>query len=156
MKNYFKKFVSLGIKRQALLSITFMSTGFFRMLILFIPFKHIARIMGVESQETPYILDDTKSKGIESIRWSVITASRYTPWQSLCMVQALTAQLLLRLIRVQSTIYLGLAKDEANQLIAHAWLRCGDQIITGGNVMDEFKMITCFASKRTKGNNREE
>ena len=71
--------------------------------------------------------------------YEVITAiSRYTPWKSLCMVQALTAQTILSIKRIPCTIYLGIAKDDQQKLQAHAWLMCGDFVVTGGDVRDEF------------------
>ena len=33
---------------------------------------------------------------------------------------------------IHSTLYLGVGKDEG-KMIAHAWLRCGQMYVTGGN-----------------------
>jgi hypothetical protein len=33
-------------------------------------------------------------------------------------------------------LYLGLARGEAGELQAHAWLRCGTAVVTGGDYSD--------------------
>lgn len=142
------RFVRLRWKIKLLLVITMILTGFFRFIILFFPFKVIAGFMGTEGMETTYCRTDEHLPKIRAIRWAVGTAGRHTPWKSLCMVQALTAQLLLRYFSIPATLYLGVAKNEG-QLIAHAWLRSGSEIVTGGDTMDNFQAIVCYSS--TKG-----
>ena len=39
---------------------------------------------------------------------------------------------LLKEAGIHSTLYLGVGKDEG-KMIAHAWLRCGQMYVTGGN-----------------------
>jgi hypothetical protein len=46
---------------------------------------------------------------------------------------------------VQSTLYLGLAKDEKDQMVAHAWVRCGNKIVTGKAGMERFTVVACFS-----------
>lgn len=128
-----------------LLVITIILTGFFRFVILFFPFKLIVGFMGTEGVETTYCRTDEHLPKIRAIRWAIDTVSRYTPWKSLCMVQALTAQLLLRYFSIPATLYLGVAKNEG-QLVAHAWLRSGSEIVTGGDTMDNFQVIICYGS----------
>ncbi|EQB20784.1 hypothetical protein UNSWDHB_1857 [Dehalobacter sp. UNSWDHB] len=43
-------------------------------------------------------------------------------------------------------MYFGLEKDQSNKLKAHAWLRCGFLIVTGGREKDQFKVISQFAN----------
>jgi hypothetical protein len=134
-------------KKKLLLVITIILTGFFRFIILFFPFKVIASFMGTERLETTKCRTDEHLPKIRAISWAVSTASRNTPWKSLCMVQALTAQLLLRYFSIPATLYLGVKKNEG-QLIAHAWLRSGSEIVTGGDTMDNFRAIICYGSTR--------
>ena len=53
-------------------------------------------------------------------------------WESKCLVRAMTARKLLKEAGIHSTLYLGVGKDEG-KMIAHAWLRCGQMYVTGGN-----------------------
>jgi hypothetical protein len=45
---------------------------------------------------------------------------------------------------IPSTLYLGVARDEKQNLIAHAWLQCGDVIITGKAEKDRFTTVSMF------------
>ena len=38
---------------------------------------------------------------------------------------------------IESTLYLGIAKDEKGELIAHAWLRSGPFYVSGAEVMEQ-------------------
>lgn len=55
------------------------------------------------------------------------------PWQSMCMVRALTAKKLLNRKGYPCTLYMGVKKDDNGDMAAHAWLRCGRNYITGGD-----------------------
>lgn len=80
------------------------------------------------------------------VGWSVNKLSQVTPWESKCLVRALTAQMILRMLNIPSTLYLGLAKDDSQQLIAHAWLRCGSLTITGAREREGFTRVAQFAT----------
>jgi len=90
------------------------------------------------------------------IGWAVRAVSNYTPWQSNCFPQALTAKILLRNREIPSTLYMGAAfrKGEAekgeppssfdSQLTGHVWLRCGSEYITGGDAREEYGAVVAF------------
>ena len=139
------KFNKLSWKQITLLIVTFFLTGFFRFLILFLPFKVIAGFMGEEGLETAHILPNKHLSRVLFIRWVVHIVSIRTPWKSACMVQALTAQLLLRLFTIPATLYLGVGKSN-DKLVAHAWLRSGSEIVTGEEAMNDFHPIIFYGS----------
>ncbi len=115
---------------------------FAKLVILFMPFKKIASCIGrlhVEStHDLQYNGDPTK------IVHAVRRAARYTLHGSKCYDQALTAKALLGQIGLPATIYFGLAKEGDNKLSAHAWVRCGNKIVTGKAGMERFTVIACF------------
>ena len=55
-----------------------------------------------------------------------------TPWENKCLVRALAAQRLLYRQGLSSTLYLGCGIEEG-KMVAHAWLRCGEMYVTGGD-----------------------
>ena len=115
---------------------------FAKLVILFMPFKKIASRMGrlhVESTHDLQYMEKTTQ-----VEHAVRRASRYTLHESKCYDQALTAKALLGQIGLPATIYFGLAKEADNQLIAHAWVRCGNKIITGIAGMERFTVIAFF------------
>lgn len=149
------KFIELPLKRKFLFIEVFILTGIARLSIIIIPFKYLSLVMGRRNFESTYKLSDESIKRVSDISYAVKKMSRFTPWESKCLVQALTAQLILRQSGIASTLYLGIARESANTLLAHAWLRCGNMIVTGGDVKDRFKMVTQFASLTKEYNHLE-
>lgn len=139
-------FLKLSNKRKLLVVIAFFLTGIIRFMILFIPFRKLASLMGEKMGESSFNVDQASSKKALVVSEMVIKTSRITPWESKCLVQALTAQIILKMLKIPTTLYLGVAKNEGNRLEAHAWLRHGEKIITGGDVMPKFKEVARFAT----------
>ncbi|WP_281884304.1 lasso peptide biosynthesis B2 protein [Paenibacillus sp. YYML68] len=133
-------------KAKALVLISYVLMGLVRLCILVIPFKYMAPCLGRKNGSTSLEVPKPMLARAARIGWIVETTSRFTPWESKCLVRAITAQLLLRLVRTPSTLYLGMAKDQSEKLIAHAWLRCGEHILTGASEADNFVKVAQFAS----------
>lgn len=120
--------------------------GLIRLAILIFPFRHIASLMGEQMSESPeYINAGMHAKAIE-IGWAIRKMSTFTPWESKCLVQALSALIMLKTRKIPSTLYLGIAKNEPGKLVAHAWLRCGELIVTGNRERRLFKAVARFSS----------
>lgn len=115
-----------------------------RMMILVVPFRRIAPLLGQTMAESSHAAPRQRTLA-KKISWAVQTTGRHTPWESKCLAQAMAAKMMLRRRRIPSTLYLGLAKDAQGALTAHAWLRCGELILTGGQNHEEFTTIACFA-----------
>jgi hypothetical protein len=113
--------------------------------LLILPFRSIAPYLGEymtrSSLQTGALSEDL----IGNISWALATASRHLPWECKCLVQALAGKAMLKRRGVPSTLYLGLAKAGEAQLKAHAWLRCGERILTGWQAMGEYAEIASFA-----------
>lgn len=107
-------------------------TAISRYSILNVEFKYLKDKLGKSGEETSYRESITNYNIAEKVSWVVTTTSRYTPWESKCLVQAMTAQKLLKKYNIKSTLYLGVRKLD-NELKAHAWLRCGEYFVTGGD-----------------------
>ncbi|WP_218576502.1 lasso peptide biosynthesis B2 protein [Desulfobacter latus] len=117
--------------------------GLSRAAILLIPFRRIAPLLGRTMTITPdYELPDM-TRPLQ-ISWAVRTAARFTPWESKCLAQAMSARIMLKRRGYPTTLYLGLAKKADNELSAHAWLRCGSRILTGGLGHGRFTVISTF------------
>jgi hypothetical protein len=81
----------------------------------------------------------------QDIGWSVRAAAARVPWPAQCLVQALAAAFLAKLHRLRTVLYLGVTRSETGQLQAHAWLRCGDRIITGAPSHEKFRVVATFS-----------
>ena len=47
---------------------------------------------------------------------------------------------------IPTTIYLGVNKDDLNNMQAHAWIRCGEMIVTGQYEKDHFVQVANFSN----------
>jgi hypothetical protein len=141
--HYFKK-IPFRLKLVILETLFFMALA--RFFILFIPFRRVASIMGKPMCETSEEIDPDLLLNTRQIAWLINKLSSYTPWESKCLVKALTGQIMLKKRKIPCTLYLGMAKDKANKLSAHAWLRCGNSIILGENERSGFITVAYFST----------
>lgn len=79
--------------------------------------------------------------------------SKYTLWESQCLVKAIAGMMMLERRGIDSTIYLGTTRDEDGKMIAHAWLRSGPFYVSGSEGMKQFTVVGMFA-KRVSSNRR--
>lgn len=107
-------------------------TAVFRLLLLFVPVKYIKKHYGISGEESPSCESIDNYVEARKIAYHVNRIAEHTPWESKCLVRALTAQRLLTKKKISSTLYLGV-KTEDKKMIAHAWLRIGCYYATGGN-----------------------
>lgn len=126
----------------------FIICGVARIIILLIPFNKIKKYIGRHNEESSFDIENSRYGLIKKIAWAVNTASVLTPWESKCLVKALTAQKMLKGNNIYSTLYLGVAKNGERDIIAHAWLRCGPMIVTGAQEMNNFKEIARFSNEK--------
>lgn len=110
-----------------------------------IPFSKLAPKLGEKMRETSYEPMDQHIKLIKDISHTVYRSSKYTFWESECLVKALAARYMLKRRGIESTLYLGTRKDEQKKLVAHAWLRSGPFIVTGSEGMEQFTIVATFA-----------
>ena len=120
--------------------------GIFRAAILFLPFKALAGRLGKHMAETPVVpLDAAARRETAAVSLAVRTMGRYLPWACTCLVQAAAGKRMLDRRRIPATLYFGASKDENRKLIAHAWLRAGEAIVTGGDIMDRYAVVATFS-----------
>lgn len=117
--------------------------SFAKLLIVFFPFKKIASLIGNAQVESTKEVQDSAS--IKFIELSIIRAVKYTFFKSKCFDQALATTFMLRRRNISSTIYFGLHK-KPEHLLAHAWVRCGDKIVSGKLGYEKFTPVAWFAS----------
>jgi hypothetical protein len=67
---------------------------------------------------------------VATVSWAVRAAGRRT-FKSTCLVEALTAQLLLARYGHPSSLRVGVARDPKGQFVAHAWVEVEGRIVVG-------------------------
>lgn len=140
------KLFKLTWKDKLLLLEALLLTGVIRFAILFVPFNKLAKLAGKAKEESSGVISVKEERIAKKISWTVFVVSNRTPWESKCLVRALTAQIMLSTFKIGSTLYLGVARDEQKKLIAHAWLRSGQNIVTGAQEMEGFTEVARFAN----------
>lgn len=108
----------------------FFLSAVYRWQILKRPFAELSKKIGEQNVESTSEPQDEKY--IRDVQYAVKGICRRTPWESKCLVQALTAKKLLNQHGLPCTLYMGVSKDDKGEMIAHAWLRCGNIFVTGG------------------------
>lgn len=122
-------------------------SAYFRFLILYTPMRRLKKKMGIPEEETSKEpLGEKYNKMLEAISIKVNCICEKTKWESKCLVRALTAQKLLKHYKVPTTLYLGVLTEDG-KMLAHAWLRAGNYIVTGAN-RGQFAAYTVVAKFR--------
>lgn len=142
-----KTFFTIGNKKKLEFIEAYLNTAIARAYILFVPFNKLKRKMGKSKTESPKTVDIEIYRIAKNVSWSIKQAAIYTPWESKCLVQALTAQKMLKKRGVATTLYLGVKKDTDGKMIAHAWLRCGEYFVTGGSNRFGYGVVAKFSNE---------
>lgn len=108
----------------------FLLSAYYRFRILHTPFFGIAAQMGTQGQETGH--EHIASAIPHEIANVIDGVCKHTPWESKCLVRALTAMNMLKRRGFHCTLYMGVQMNDG-KMGAHAWLRCGRLYVTGGN-----------------------
>jgi hypothetical protein len=106
-----------------------------RMLLVVMPFRRLSAPLSAENdfaeaKPDPELLD--------SIGRAVGIAANNVPWRSDCFPQTIAARMLLRRAGVASTIHFGVERIGDDVLTGHAWLTCGDTVVTGGGDLHRY------------------
>lgn len=144
-----KKFFSVSPADRRLLVEAALWLGFARLMIVLMPFQRITHHLRLRQLPVNGPADGEAGADVERVGWAVRALGARVPWMGSCLAQALAGSLLLRRRGVGSILYLGVGKDGVD-LAAHAWLRCGDAVLTGASEMARFRPISAFGPNATE------
>jgi len=96
-----------------------------RLMVTLVPVRKILRPVTPRTAAISADLDAAR------IGWAVETAAHFVPSAKNCLVRAIAGRELLARHGLASEIRLGIGKTSADRLSGHAWLECGQRIITG-------------------------
>lgn len=128
--------------------------GLSRAAILTVSFRRLAPGLGRPAGVSPWlpILSRRDEQLAVRIGRAVRLAARYTPWQSNCFPQAVTARILLGLYGVPYVLFFGLARTPGDgDMMAHAWVAAGRTRVTGGHGFGQFTVVGCFVAPALAG-----
>ncbi len=115
----------------------------YRFQILHVDSNKLHKKWGIEGEESATSESEETYRYCRTVSRLVSQICRKTSWESKCLVRAWTAQTLLKRMGIESTLYLGCGYQDG-KMVAHAWLRCGEMYVTGGDghqyaMVDKFK-----------------
>ena len=141
-----RNFLRLETSQKLLLLEAFYYLGYGRVFKA-LPFSKVAPTLGERMKETSFSSHTNDHAVLKKISSAIYTMSRYTFWESQCLVKAVAGMKMLERRHIEGTLYLGTAKDENGKLIAHAWLRSGSIYVTGSEGMEKFIEVGKFSKK---------
>lgn len=142
---YMVKFIRKPLYVKRMLIRAFFLSAWYRWRLIHRPFAELSPKIGKLGYETA--AEVIESPMIREVGWAVLAACRHTPWESLCLVQALTAKKLLNGYGFRCTLYMGVCKSKEGELLAHAWLRCGQIIVTGRQGASRYTVTTIYGDE---------
>ena len=120
--------------------------AWYRFLLKFRSRSRLEKGWGVLGEETDTYLKPWQYRYAYMVARHVNRVANNTPWESKCLVRALTARKLLSEHEISTTLYLGVGKDENGAMVAHAWIRAGECYVTGGDGK-EYATVATFKTE---------
>lgn len=140
MSEYFSKYTRLSKDEKKLFfkAVRHLIGAYFTTKLF--PIRKYHKKLGKKNTESSYE-DDKNKELVLKIKDSLRRGKKVIPLNIKCLQEAFAGKIILNKENISSTIYFGLAKDENKKLIAHAWLRSGNIIITGKSTMNKFTVV---------------
>ncbi|HEY6138361.1 MAG TPA: lasso peptide biosynthesis B2 protein [Thermoanaerobaculia bacterium] len=107
-----------------------------RLMVLLLPFRVLPRLLGSSPHSHP-----PDPNPLIPIKRALLAAARRAPWRCQCLEQSIAGKMMLRLRGIPATLYLGVEKRD-DTIHAHAWLRCGDTFIAGGDGSTRYSIVS--------------
>lgn len=149
-----RSFLGYPLAVQMLVPVVFLLLGLARAAILVLPFRVYAPVLGrrrAASTDRDWRvgspLEPRDHERVLAIKQAIRAAARLTPWQSVCLPQALVAATLMRPLCIGFTAHLGVARggEGAGPMQAHAWTVAGGAIVTGAGQLGRYTRVASFA-----------
>lgn len=135
------------IRRVGLVCIVFVLLFLFRIIILTVPFKIYARRLECKFSQKSKLSLKLQNGYARLIGYTIMKISKYTPWESKCLVQSLATKFLLRRFKIPNTLIIGVGFEDDARFISHAWVNVQNTTIVGNGELEKFKQIKSFTDK---------
>ncbi len=146
----FRVFLHFPLHEKIWFVLLVVLSGIARTAILVFPFRWVMHFLGTQFQNKQLSVLVTQQQLEQAWRIGIITttATKYTPWDSKCLVQAMVARLLLSYYKIPYVIYIGMTRTKLPEaaLKAHAWLSVGRWVITGRDGHQAFTIASSFVA----------
>jgi len=120
-----------------------------RAAILVLSFRQMAGWLGLTPGHALVEFDPGKARMAANIGWAVRTVAARAHGSATCLTQTLAGAVMLRRRGIPCTLSLGVARNR-DGIAAHAWLGCGNVILTGADGHERFTLISSFVAPRAQ------
>jgi len=105
--------------------------------------------IGLIGERVVTVEDDQRESApvTKDLGWAVEAAAKSVPWNSLCLTQAIAVARMLNDRELPWVLHVGLDHDDANALLAHAWVTSGRRVVVGGAGISAFTRLTAYAPR---------
>ncbi|MCK0127656.1 lasso peptide biosynthesis B2 protein [Erythrobacter sp. F6033] len=134
-----------AIKKTVLRAEIILGLAFARSLIKFVPFRWWEGSIGVindADQSGVAALTTAQSKQAFDIGRIIKRVADKQKFDAVCFPQAITGHWILRRRGIPSSIVIGSRRDPATGIALHAWLKAGENVVTG---QDQYEKFSSFA-----------
>jgi hypothetical protein len=135
--NRLRKFLRLSSADRRLLISAALLLGMIKLGLWLLSFQNLRRLLGRLSRR-PTGMWNADHSFSDRITWAVMRAGRYVPGARTCLPQALAVQVLLARRDCPAHLCIGVAKGEAGQMEAHAWVESHGRIVIGGSGLERY------------------
>ena len=113
-----------------------------RIMLVIVPFRRLSARLSAEPDAAPAEPD---SELLHRIGRAVSVAASHVSWRSDCFPQTIAARMLLKRYGYTSIIHIGVEHVVDDELAGHAWLTCGEIVVTGGADLDRYTELHRFS-----------
>ena len=132
-----RKFLNCSSKDLALIAVVFSLAYITWVLLRFFLFQRVEWFLSGSARRLRRCLFFCHFS-CDRIVWAVAVLGRHAEFARNCLIQALVVQFLMALCGQRSQLCMGVAKDTAGLLEAHAWIESSGKILIGGSGLERF------------------
>ena len=134
-KNKLKRFGQLDGADKWLLLRAVAWLAIARIMLVVLPFRRLAARLSARSD---FAQVEPDPELLQRIGRAVAIAANQVPWRSDCFPQTIAARMLLRRHGIESIVHIGVERVGDDELNGHAWLTCGETVVTGGTELHRY------------------
>lgn len=146
-----KTFATAGWRRQALVAEACARMFWARIRVAVLPFPKVAQTLGEfvpptdpRAAERAAATTPEQAKFARDVKWAVVQSAPFMPFRSVCLQQAMAAQLMLKKRGISSVMHFGAQPGGKRPIDAHAWLDAAGVRVTGYPIPPDMGEIACF------------
>ena len=143
-----KKFFLLSKLERKLFIEAFVNIEIIRLKLRLLPLKKIISHLEQGSEiETNIRSTKEQLQTAMNVGNAIELASNHTLFKTSCLIQALTAEVMLHKRDISGVILIGILRSQkaGNSIEAHAWTQCNKEIITGKNNCESYTVLSVWS-----------